>query len=428
MEVEVPTPSFVSASAVEVYESRMAVVKGVADRQRLARELRLVDWAAVWWQYAVVRLAPSTRLSYEAAMRHHILPTLGEIPLAELDTPTVAVWLDALSREITLTSATRARRVLSSCLGRAAERGLMPRGNPVTGLSQARIPRVRLRRPLSPEQIEALRQATMLRPWLRSTYKPTALRSAVLISVMAYGGLRPGEAMGLKVGDVDLQSRGVWVRDTVTIEHRIGQTKTVQPRFAPLPAAAMQDVAWWAEVLGGAADDWLFPGRSGIVSATTFTTWRQTFHDACNYIARRHPEWRFEFEGLTPYILRHSCASMRVRAGDPLAEIAQDMGHTVHTLALNYVHVIRAQHRRPVSPIDTQIAIARRRFDTDRIAHDLYRQLSPGARGRPPQPIARRLNPDAHWILGWEDRDGNLTSRAPQWLIEQRRKRVRPPR
>jgi hypothetical protein len=31
-------------------------------------------------------------------MRHYILPVLGDVALADIDTPTVTVWLDTLSR------------------------------------------------------------------------------------------------------------------------------------------------------------------------------------------------------------------------------------------------------------------------------------------------------------------------------------------
>jgi hypothetical protein len=226
-----------------------------------------------------------------------------------------------------------------------------------------------------------------------------------MISILAYGGLRPSETLGLKVGDIDFGAGGLWVRDTVSSGHRIGDTKTHRARFAPVPAAAMRDIRIWLDVLRGTGRDWLFPGKRGQEHARHHGG-RDILRAASMYLIVQHPDWVFELDGLTPYALRHTAASMRVRARDPLPEIAEDLGHTVETLVTHYTHVIRAQHRQPVISIDEQIRRARVSFRTDRAGRDLRQRLlsrSP----RHEKPPTKALNPDALWILGWEDAHRN---------------------
>jgi integrase len=61
--------------------------------------------------------------------------------------------------------------------------------NPVRRVKKARLPRREEVRALSPATIEAMRTAL-------------SVRDATLVSVLAYAGLRPGEALGLRWGDI----------------------------------------------------------------------------------------------------------------------------------------------------------------------------------------------------------------------------------
>ncbi len=62
-----------------------------------------------------------------------------------------------------------------------------------------------------------------------------------------------------------------------------------------------------------------------------------------------------------PYDLRHACASLMLRTGAPLTEIADHMGHTVATLSSTYSHVIEDLRGAEPVPVDEQIARARAR-------------------------------------------------------------------
>jgi integrase len=366
------------ATALIAYQRALESVSTAADRRALAERMTLSDWAPIWWTLCVAQRMPGTRVNYERAMRVHVLPHLGHVAMLELDTPTVATWVDRLSRGGLSPDQTRmAMRTLSTCLRQAAQRGLLSCPNPVPAVDRPTLPPRKIPRALSAEQIEFLRMS-ILSYIYGSHNEERALRSATIVSVMAYGGLRPGEVMGAKVGDIDFTSQGLWVRDVFSIEHRPADTKTHAQRFAPLPDQAMADLTVWMAVRGGSGREWLFPGQHGTVSRSTHESWRRAIRVLCAQIAHEVPEWAEEFAKMRPYELRHSCASLRIRAGEPLVEVASDLGHSTEMLLRRYTHIVRALRRQPVMSIDAQIAQARERFDTLGLSNDLRdRALAP---------------------------------------------------
>ena len=86
----------------------------------------------------------------------------------------------------------QAFELLSSILQRAFENGQL-QNNPARMVCKAPRPRRREVRPLPPITIERMRARS----------KP---RDATLISVLAYAGLRPGEALGLQWRDIRSQT------------------------------------------------------------------------------------------------------------------------------------------------------------------------------------------------------------------------------
>jgi integrase len=355
---------FVNPDAVLAYERVAGQVKSRAGWEALAASMCLGEWVPVWWEYFVRSLPASTRATYERAVRLLILPPLCDVRMLDLETPLVAAWVDGLRQHGAAAGQVAiAMGVLSSCLRHAAQRGLLRSGDPVAGVDRPRLPPRRRPRPISPDQIECLRMV-MLQTQRRTVTDRQPLRSATLVSVLGYGGLRPSEAMGLKVRDLDVQAGGLWIRDVVSRGHREDDPKTHRIRLAPLPSEVIDDIRLWLTVRGGESSDWLFPGRDGNVSTGTHQNWARTLRMALARASASFPEWSAEFDVLVPYDLRHSCASARVRAGEPAAEIAADLGHSVEMLLTRYVHVLRAMRGQPVTPVRVLIARARRHFPT----------------------------------------------------------------
>jgi integrase len=52
-------------------------------------------------------------------------------------------------------------------------------------------------------------------------------------------------------------------------------------------------------------------------------------------------------EDFRPYDLRHTCASLMLRAGIPAPDVAEHMGHSLETLLCVYAHAIKAMKGQP---------------------------------------------------------------------------------
>ncbi len=80
-------------------------------------------WAAVF----AAQLAPKTRAVYSAVYDRHISPTLGSVPLRELNAEQVARWqTDRLAAGTGPSAVRKAFALLGSILQRAAEGGRIP--------------------------------------------------------------------------------------------------------------------------------------------------------------------------------------------------------------------------------------------------------------------------------------------------------------
>src|SRR5690606_33848187 len=84
----------------------------------------------------------------------------------------------------------------------------------------------------------------------------------------------------------------------------------------------------WRRASKGRADDYIFQTANG-------KGWTKNYYDQW----RGQRAWaKAAPEGTTPYVLRHSHASLRVRAGEDRQRIAHHMGHEVATLDKDYTH------------------------------------------------------------------------------------------
>jgi len=191
-------------------------------------------------------------------------------------------------------------------------------------------------RALSPAEIE----------WIRSA-APTKT-DAALLSVLAYGGLRPGEALALTWDDVGPTHLSVTKSTAAS-----GRTKTGLSRRVKRSRHLAADLgAWRAEQGPPPGDSLVFPGpREGPGPTAPGVNWRQrAFRQACE-AAGLPPDTR-------PYDLRASCASLLVQSGLSVVEVASRMGHSAQVCPSNYASAFE-EYEGPVD-VDEEVEEARR--------------------------------------------------------------------
>jgi hypothetical protein len=131
--------------------------------------------------------------------------------------------------------------LLGAILQRAFENGHIP-SNPARAVRKAPLPRKSEVRPLAPATIERMRAAS-------------SPRDATLISVLAYAGLRPGEALAIQWRDIREQ--------TILVERAIslGEEKDTKLIWRCGCQGLPFEVWWSARRLGSAE------GAAGLAGA-----------------------------------------------------------------------------------------------------------------------------------------------------------------
>ncbi|MHB8827133.1 MAG: site-specific integrase [Acidimicrobiales bacterium] len=272
----------------------------------------------------------STIDNYRSIVKFHILPTLGrkkvdELTVAEVDRLLAAKIASGLSPS----TVHRIRAVLSQCLDQGIRWGVTPRN--VARLSRS----PKLIRPegrtLSPEQARGLLAS------LRGH------RNEALYTLMLSTGMRRGEALGLKWGDVDLEGGVVRIRRSLKREggHIVtADTKTLKSRRAVnLPEPVVELLARHRDQqekqrvdLGAAWVETEFVFTSSIGTPIDPRNLYRDFQKVCESAGLSY--WH-------PHELRHSAASLMLANGVKLQVVSQVLGHSsIRMTADVYGHIL----------------------------------------------------------------------------------------
>jgi integrase len=310
------------------------------------------EWAASW-RSTVVHLKPKTRAGYDSLMRTLVLPEFGQTPLAAITTVRVKGWVADLTRQGFSSSRVRQAYQLFSMVIKAAVESEYLVKSPCIGV---RIPRIKPREALvlTEEQIEALAGAI------------EAPEYRTLIYVLAYGGLRWGEACALRRRRCDpLRSRVEVVESLAEISghFEFGETKTYQRRWVRLPRFVSEMVALHLrDMVATDPDALVFISSTGTpLRNSNFR--RRVWQPALE--AARLPET------VRPLDLRHTCASLLIRRGASIKAVQQQLGHSTPIVTLNvYAHLFNDDLDRLYEGFDAPVSKPQTAFRRPEAAPD----------------------------------------------------------
>jgi integrase len=152
---------------------------------------------------------------------------------------------------------------------------------------------------------------------------------AMMIELMAFAGLRPGEVVALQVQHVDLPSRRIKIRRTATIDIHgsaiFGEPKHGERREVPIAPHLVPELE---RLIDGK------PGTSPLVDSA-----RGQFINIHNWRGR---VWCRAVDAaglggrcLSPKALRHTTASMAIAAGADVKVVQRMLGHADASMTLN---------------------------------------------------------------------------------------------
>jgi integrase len=256
---------------------------------------------------------------------------------------------DMIRAKVPAATQRKALMLLQGILRRAVVRGLIP-ANPVQAVAKPKQPPAQVPRPLAPEVVERIR-AQMLRAWAtqgrgagRSVEQLRwwRQRNAIMVSLLAYAGLRPAEDRGLRWEDLNGGTLHVVA------------SKTGRARDVDLLAPLRQDLAEWRRISGASnADGLIIPTMDGDEwKRQDWQNWRRRVYQPAAIAAGVTGDLR-------PYRLRSSFVSLLLWEGRSLAYVAEQAGHSIATLAKHYAGVIRELENKPRKRAAEAIAEAR---------------------------------------------------------------------
>jgi integrase len=291
-----------------------------------------------WAPTYAAMLAAKTRSLYTILYDHHISPTLGDSPLRELTPEIIGRWQsDRLAAGAGPVAVRQSLGLLGNVLQRAMESGRIP-ANPARLVRKAKPPKRSEVRPLAPATVEAMRAAS-------------SPRDAMLLSLLAYAGLRPGEALALRWGDV--RERTLLVERAVSLGE-VKATKTGAHRTVRLLAPLAADLREWKMRSGRRGDrELVIPAVSGGPwSDEAYRSWRRKAFARAAAAAGVEPSVR-------PYDLRHSFASLLLHEGRSVIYVARQLGHGAQLTLGTYGHVIDELDDQPHRDAEAVILAAR---------------------------------------------------------------------
>jgi integrase len=319
----------------------------------------LADGYEQWLRLRGPNLAPQTLSVYKYAWNAHIgQPGFDVHRLTDLVAdPMLLEELTAGMRERGVGPAAQRKAlvVLSAVLTACVDWKKIPT-NPVWRMPKPPGTPQRHPHPFPPLVIERIRLRMLRRP-TRPADNPRVMGDGCLVSLLSYAGLRPGEALALRWGDVGKRTLAI---DKAVADGKIGTTKTRAARSVPLAAPLSEDLDWWHFLSDRASDDQLvFPGQDGKPwSRSQFGNWRaRVWKPVMGSLAT---EKRLaHLERAIPYDCRGSFVSLHLRAGASPLEVASWAGHSPQVMFQHYANVIEELVDEPRLSAEEQIERAR---------------------------------------------------------------------
>lgn len=320
------TQRFATKTEAEAFIGDLAGGKQARQRERIT----VKAWVLRWLESQGPTWEPRTVLDRGDFADKWIIPYLGKMRLGEVDRQDVRdlrAWMRR--RKATVYTANRAVEVLSAALGAAVDDGLLD-SNPCRGLKKLPRDRVQRRRAASLAEAEAIR------------HYMTTDRDRAILSLLAYAGLRPSEVYSLRWEDV--RDKTIVVRSAARDGGGEKATKTGSIRSIPLIPALTDDL------------EPLDRGGPHVIGPFDHRHWTSSPWKT----ARDKAGVPGGPEGVVPYGLRHTFASIYIASGLNAWQIAHLLGHSTPQMVIRtYGHLFAEAELAGPQPVAPAVEKAR---------------------------------------------------------------------
>lgn len=269
----------------------------------------IAELAPAWLSRKESDVAKSNYRMLESAWRVHVKPVWGDVRIADIELNMVESWIADMRRQSGATTVIRSYGVLAGILDSAVKSRRLA-SNPARGVENLPRKIAKRRVYLSADDVGRLADESGAH--------------RVLVLTLAYTGIRWGEAVALRVSDIEFLRRRLSVHDNAV---QLGAdfdetlTKSRQQRSVPVPQFVLNELS--AQVKGREPNSLVFG-------------------DGTDYLARPKSTggWfagavkRAGVQAITPHDLRHTCASLAISAGVNVLALARMLGHSDPSVTL----------------------------------------------------------------------------------------------
>jgi integrase len=256
---------------------------------------------------------------------HHILPTLKDLRVIEVEPPRLQRWVDTLARTLSPATVSMCAALLSAAFKQAVTLTIIP-SNPCSVVSRPKVEQ----KPMVTWSVEDIAKVDA---FLRDDPKWLAVYRLMLTT-----GMRPGELYALTWSDLDFEQNIVRIRRTITDNAEgkrvVGATpKGGKTRYVALSRSARAALLDWQAALVlrslKADTDYVFPSRRG--SPMGENVWLGM---------HAHIIQRTGVPPINLHSLRHTSATLELAAGTPIKIVSERLGHRDPLFTMRiYMHV-----------------------------------------------------------------------------------------
>lgn len=307
--------------------------------------LTVGEWLDIWFETHKNEWKITSQQQRENAIKHQMKPLLGKYKLAELDKTTYKrVFINALLEKYKPSTVELFHRLFKVAVNAAVDDEIIPRNrfNKIS-INQA-------------EEADNFLTAQELKSFLNSAKDLENITNYTLILLLAYTGLRKGEALGLKWNNIDFDNK------TLTVERTRDNKGARDPKTDNSYRTILIDdelitqlkkyKKWCRELLISfgrhlTEDDYVF---------LSYQTGKPITDNTPKYSVDRIVK-KTGSKRITPHGLRHSHATILIGQRIPVKVIADRLGNTPQMILDVYGHTFKDLEEESVSAFEKALNI-----------------------------------------------------------------------